>query len=133
MGTSEIRYEKIKAQFPKVLEKYLGIISKACEHFNISRNTFYWWYKKDPKFAEACDAVQEYVGDHVECKLLEKIDSGDTTAIIFYCKTKLKYRGFIERSEQTGADGSPLFMPVATEDIDMLEAFIARKAKEYNG
>lgn len=38
----------------------------------------------------------------IEHALLNKISSGDTAAIFFYCKTKLKIRGYTERSEVAG-------------------------------
>lgn len=123
------RGDYIKQEFPKVLQQSLGIISNACAHFDISRNTYYYWYNNDPEFAAACDEVHEYVGDFVEGKLLQKIETGDTTAIIFYCKTKLKNRGFIERVENTGADGSPLFDSYTDTDAEMLESYIERKAE----
>lgn len=43
--------------------------------------------------------------DKAEKKLDKKIDEGDTTALIFFLKTKGKKRGYIERQELTGADG----------------------------
>ena len=32
--------------------------------------------------------------------MLELIEKGNVTAVIFYCKTRLKQRGYIERVEQ---------------------------------
>lgn len=46
--------------------------------------------------------------DKAEKKLDQLIGAGDTTALIFYLKTKGKKRGYIERTEITGADGDKL-------------------------
>ena len=44
----------------------------------------------------------------VESKLFSLIDSGDTGSTIFFLKTRGKKRGYVERSEITGADGKDL-------------------------
>lgn len=83
----------------EALEKSMGIITTACKEVGISRQYFYELYNKDSKFAEAVDALDNYVIDFAESKLHQKINEGDTTAIIFYLKTKGKKRGYIERPE----------------------------------
>ena len=44
--------------------------------------------------------------DFVESKLMKLVEQGDTAATIFSAKTLLKKRGYVERQEITGADGS---------------------------
>jgi hypothetical protein len=52
----------------------------------------------------------------VESRLLKNIDSGDTTAMIFYLKTKGKHRGYVERQELTGKEGGDLTFRVVYGD-----------------
>lgn len=74
-----------------------GIIYVACEHTGISRTTYYKWYNTDTEFRERVDEVIEAQVDYVESKLMQLINSGDTTATIFYLKTKGKKRGWSEK------------------------------------
>ena len=63
---------------------------------------FYRWRDGDSGFKAKYDEVNEGQIDKVESKLLRKIDDGDTTAIIFYLKTKGKSRGYSERTVDNG-------------------------------
>ena len=85
-----------------------GNVSAVCSAIGISRTTFYEWKTNDPGFSQDVDDVKEYAIDEVENKMFDRIDSGDTTMIIFYLKTQGKKRGYVERIENTGADGGPI-------------------------
>ena len=61
--------------------------------------TYYNWYNSDNDFKKAVDDISEQTLDFVETQLHKKIKDGDTSSIIFYCKTKGKKRGYIERQE----------------------------------
>lgn len=94
--------KKKKEQFIEVLKQNGGVISKACETINISRGTFYVWKETDAEFAEQYREVEEWMVDFVERKLMEQINDGDTTATIFYLKTKGKSRGYVEKVQLDG-------------------------------
>ena len=85
--------------FLKALRNNLGHISKSCEAANIHRRTYYSWIEKDEKFKDECDAVNEGMIDYVQSKLSDNIDKNDTTAIIFFLKTKGKSRGYDEKHQ----------------------------------
>lgn len=78
----------------KALEQNLGIVTLACKAAGCDRGTYYLYLKKYPEFKKAADAIQEITIDFVESKLLNNIKAGDTTAMIFYLKTKGKDRGY---------------------------------------
>lgn len=81
------------------LEKSLGIVSTACKEIDISRQTHYRWQTEDEEYKRAVDDISEAAIDVAESELHKLIKKGDTTAIIFYLKTKGKKRGYIERQE----------------------------------
>ena len=83
----------------EALEKSLGIVTTACKSAGISRETHYRWLREDPEYKEQVDGISDIALDFAESKLHKQIDKGDTTAVIFYLKTKGKKRGYIERQE----------------------------------
>lgn len=80
----------------KVYEKKAANISATCDALGISRGTFYKWKKDSAKLSEMLSYIDESLIDFAESKLLEKIQDGDTTSIIFFLKTKGKDRGYVE-------------------------------------
>jgi len=89
----------LKKKLIACMESSLGIVTTACKMCGCSRTTFYKYYNRDKKFREAIDDLQNLTLDFVESQLHEQIKEGNTTATIFYLKTKGKKRGFIERQE----------------------------------
>lgn len=108
--------------FLENLEAAKGIIVAACKATKISRGTYYNWYKSDPEFKNTCDEINEETIDAVESKLLNNINNGDTTAIIFYLKTKGRNRGYVEH-QQVALSHS--VSPEAAQEVSYLvEQFI---------
>ena len=79
-----------------------GFKAVACTNVKLNPRTFRQWMADDEEFRQAVeDAVEiarDFRDDKAEQKLFEQVEGGDTTAIIFYCKTRLKNRGYTERA-----------------------------------
>lgn len=90
------------------LEQSLGVVTTAAVKAGIHRSTHFRWLKDDEAYKEAVDELQTMALDFAESNLFQKIRSGDTTAIIFFLKTKGKSRGYIERMELGAADNRPI-------------------------
>jgi hypothetical protein len=99
--------EQHKKAIIEALEKHLGIVTTACRIVGVGRTTFYGWLKEDEEFAKQVEDIQNVALDFAESKLHNQIDANNTSATIFYLKTKGKGRGFVERQEITGANGMP--------------------------
>ena len=99
MPKHEEDVQKDKDRLLESLKECSGIVTFACEKVGLSRQTFYRWCRDDPEFKERVDAINELQIDVAEASLLKKIQKGDTTAIMFYLKTKGKDRGYSERRE----------------------------------
>ncbi len=130
-GEKANKVAKIRRQ-KKLLEalvKTNGIICPACEMAGIDRKTFYIWKKQDEEFAKQVEDITERQIDIVESKLLQNINNGDTTSIIFYLKTKGRNRGYSERIELTGKDGEDL---IKSKDDSELEARIKELEEKFN-
>ena len=83
----------------EALEKSLGIVTTACKAVGIVRSTHYKWYSEDEEYKKAVNGVSDVVLDFAESQLHKQIQNGNTTATIFYLKTKGKGRGYIEKNE----------------------------------
>lgn len=91
-----------KNAFLAIMERTLGNITASCKEIGIERSTYYRWLEKDAKFKQAVDDLSEMSVDFAESQLKKQIKDGDTTATIFYLKTKGKHRGYSEKVEFDG-------------------------------
>ena len=120
-----------KSMFLENLKQAGGIIYVACENTGINRSTYYKWRREDVEFAEMADEVMEAQIDFVESKLMALINAGDTTATIFYLKTKGKKRGYSEKfpapSEQPPVPAVPA-LPSPDDDKAMMRRIKNKKS-----
>jgi hypothetical protein len=83
----------------EALEKSLGVVTTAVKSVGIARSTFYKWLKEDETFAKEVKDIENIALDFAESQLHSQMKDGNTSATIFYLKTKGKRRGYIEKSE----------------------------------
>lgn len=83
----------------KAIEGSAGVKLLICQRLKCDRGTFDRYLKEDKSVQKAYQAEIENAGDLCEAKLMEAIKDGNLTAIIFFSKTKLKNRGYVERQE----------------------------------
>lgn len=93
-----MRYKKLQDKtIADIYAKKAGNVSATVKALGIDRRTFYLWRSKYQSLRDLLDAVDESLIDFTESKLLEQINEGNITAIIFHLKTKGKRRGYVEQ------------------------------------
>jgi hypothetical protein len=93
-----------------------GNVAAIARHFGVARGTIQKRIDSSPALLVALEDAREGMTDNAESALYKQILDGNITAIIFYLKTRAKKRGYVERTELTGADGGPIAH--ASSDID---------------
>lgn len=99
--------EHNKKAYLEALEKALGVKTTACRSTGVGRTTVYDWIKEDEEFRKAVEEIEQVALDFAESKLHKQISDGNTSATIFFLKSKGKKRGYVERQEITGVEGTP--------------------------
>ena len=81
------------------IKEHHGLISVVAESLGVDRAAVYRARDRHPAVAAALSEARDRTIDHVESRLMQRIDKGDTTAMIFFLKTQAKHRGYVERQE----------------------------------
>jgi hypothetical protein len=103
----------------QALENSLGVVTVACKQTNTPRSTYYKWLKEDREFAKQVKDITNIALDYAESQLHKQIGDGNTSATIFYLKTKGKQRGYIERNELDLTSGDePIQINVNIKGVD---------------
>ena len=101
-----------KKRFLEALTKSLGIVSHAAKLCGLNTQTHRRYKLEDEDYRRAVEDVEEMVLDYAESKLLELINEKNVAAVIFFCKTKGKKRGYIEQpGYEVPPDESEFKMP----------------------
>ena len=117
-NTLKMALRKKQKEFLQYLEKSMGIVTTAAKAYGINPCTHYDWVKRSEEYREAAEMARSRADDLVESKLYELIKTGDTAATIFYCKTRLKHRGFTEKTDvDITTGGKPIDNTIQIEII----------------
>lgn len=90
-----------KQALVKAMAMSFSNIARACQMCNISRSAYYQWYTKDALFRENIDDLRMQIDDNIETTAIAKAlnNGGDTSMLIFMLKTRMKSRGYVEKTE----------------------------------
>ena len=101
------------------LESSLGVVTTACKKTGIPRSTYYKWLKEDSDFAEKVKDIENVSLDFAESKLFEQMQDNNTSATIFYLKTKGRKRGYWEKQQfDMTTDDEPIKININLTDDD---------------
>lgn len=89
----------------EAIKRAKGFVNTAARGLGCSRRTVYRYLDRYPSIREALIEAREAMLDISEIKLLEQIQAGNITAILFFLKTQGKDRGYTERHEVSGEAG----------------------------
>ena len=118
---------KVKEVYLDALRKNGGLKTAALATAGgLTFDTLASWREKDPVFAEAerqaLERGSEMFGDLVEGKLMQRVQEGDTTAIIFALKTRFRSRGYTEHSEISAAvQAQPIVIETTPKGAEALK------------
>jgi hypothetical protein len=108
--------EQHKKAMLDALEKSLGVVTSACKTVGVGRTTHYLWLQEDKEYKAAVEELSDVAIDFAESQLHKQIKEGNSTATIFFLKTKGKKRGYIERQELDVSSGKLFQIEVLGED-----------------
>jgi hypothetical protein len=101
------------------LESSLGVVTTACKKTGIPRSTYYKWLKEDSNFADKVKDIENVSLDFAESKLFEQMQDNNTSATIFYLKTKGRKRGYWEKQQfDVTTDDEPIKININLTDDD---------------
>lgn len=112
--------KKKQVEFLEAYKKNAGNITAAAAIAGISRDTHYEWLKSDKPdiYKKAFEQAQETLFDWVESKLMQQINDGNVACILFFCKTKMKNRGYVETINQNHSGATDANITIRREIID---------------
>jgi hypothetical protein len=92
----------------EALREFDGNMAAVGRKLRVSRQAVWAYVQERESLKEIQSEVKETFIDDIEGALYRGAKEGNTTAQIFILKTQGRGRGYVERVENTGADGQPI-------------------------
>lgn len=92
-----------------------GIKITIARKLKVHRNSVLNYLKRYAQAREVYEEETESMGDLAESVIIKAIKRDDVETAKWYCRMKLKERGYLERNEHTGAEGGPIVIKVVYE------------------
>jgi len=102
----------------EAIKKNGGAVYLAARELGCAPNTIYNRMEKVPAMKQAVENARGEVVDYAEQKLRLAVLNGEPWAIGMTLKTIGKSRGYVERQEVTGAEGSHIVVRLVGDDHD---------------
>lgn len=113
-----------------VITNSFGNISNIAARLGVQRQTVYNYKKKWKAVEAAIHDALEMRKDFIEDRMLRRVMDGSDTMMIFFAKTQMKDRGYVERQEISGPDGGPVSQSSVSYTADEWRAEQERRRKE---
>lgn len=112
----------------EAIEKTSGVVVALARNYEVSRKTIYTWLDHY-ELHDAMRDARDDVTDIAEANIIRQIRAGEVSISQWYLTNSRsgRNRGYGRRTELTGADGQPLFIPPEVQeamrklDLDMSE------------
>ena len=104
------------------LREFNGNMAAAARALGVVRSAVAMFVERHPTLKDVVRDCRESMKDHAESSLHRALLAGEAWAVCFYLKCQAKDRGYIERSEYTGAEGRALLLQII-RGIDEEKAF----------
>lgn len=90
------------------LREGAGVVGVGARILGVHRITMWRYVNKYPEVKEALEEINEEELDDSELRMLKAKRAGHLATIRWHLATKGKHRGYSQRVEATGKDGSPI-------------------------
>lgn len=118
-------------QLKTALRKHAGVYALAARELGCDRTNVMQRVNRSPELKQLCVNLQEEIGDAAEGVILNSILKGNVQTALAYAKMKLRDRGYVTKTEITGADGAPLqTAPAVSIHVSYVEGASEPEAEE---